>query len=174
MIDYYTNKAGLEVGFRRKWGIENYIFIDILPIYSTIIVFVSNLNLVDKNLGETFKETWPYLKWQKGRGLITCSFLILILLFIYYLGSHVGDLLVHDADEENTLNSLLNYTLLSQSPASPSERMFSIDGSQGKIQVVNHNFRRKDVPQYQLKIGVTDGGEVVPISRCIGNYFICW
>ncbi|XP_072548127.1 cadherin-17 [Salminus brasiliensis] len=73
------------------------------------------------------------------------------------VGSHVGDLLVHDADEENTLNSLLSYKLLSQSPTNPADGMFSIDGTRGKIQVAKHNFRRKDVPEYQLKIGVTDG-----------------
>uniref|UniRef100_A0AAR2LTZ6 Cadherin domain-containing protein n=1 Tax=Pygocentrus nattereri TaxID=42514 RepID=A0AAR2LTZ6_PYGNA len=73
------------------------------------------------------------------------------------VGSHIGDLLVLDADEENTLNSLLSYRLLSQNPANPSEGMFSIDEAQGKIQVAKHNFRRKDVPEYQLTIGVTDG-----------------
>lgn len=81
--------------------------------------------------------------------------------FVEYLGSHVGDLLVHDADQENTLNSLLTYKLLSQSPTNPSDGMFSIDQIHGRIQVAKHNFRRKDVPQYQLKISVTDKGEVI-------------
>ncbi|XP_036414174.1 cadherin-17 [Colossoma macropomum] len=73
------------------------------------------------------------------------------------VGNHIGDLLVLDADEENTLNSLLSYKLLSQNPANPSEGMFSIDEARGRIQVAKHNFRRKDVPEYQLKVGVTDG-----------------
>ncbi|KAI4883631.1 hypothetical protein NFI96_012928, partial [Prochilodus magdalenae] len=68
-------------------------------------------------------------------------------------GGHVGDLLAHDMDQEDTLNSLLSYKLISQSPA----QMFSIDETQGKISVLKSGFRRKDVPQYVLKIGVTDG-----------------
>ncbi|XP_026780075.3 cadherin-17 [Pangasianodon hypophthalmus] len=71
--------------------------------------------------------------------------------------SHVGDLLVHDADKENTPNSLLTYKLLSQSPTNPSDRMFNIDQASGRIQVAKNNFRRKDVPQYNLKVSVTDG-----------------
>ncbi|XP_062841779.1 cadherin-17 [Trichomycterus rosablanca] len=73
------------------------------------------------------------------------------------VGSHIGDLLVHDADKENTLNSLLTFKLLSQTPTSPSDGMFLIDQSRGRIQVTKHNFRRQDVPQYQLKVSVTDG-----------------
>uniref|UniRef100_A0A3B1KKG3 Cadherin 17, LI cadherin (liver-intestine) n=1 Tax=Astyanax mexicanus TaxID=7994 RepID=A0A3B1KKG3_ASTMX len=74
------------------------------------------------------------------------------------VGNQIGDLLVHDADEEKTVNSLLHYKLLSQSPTNPADGMFHIDGTRGKIQVAKHNFRRKDVPEYQLKIGVTNGG----------------
>ncbi|XP_017309344.1 cadherin-17 [Ictalurus punctatus] len=73
------------------------------------------------------------------------------------VGSHVGDLLVHDADKEKTLNSLLTFKLLSQSPTNPSDGMFIIDQALGSIQVAKHNFRRKDVPQYHLKVSVTDG-----------------
>ncbi|KAI5092270.1 cadherin-17 precursor [Silurus meridionalis] len=73
------------------------------------------------------------------------------------VGSHVGDLLVHDADKENTLNSLLTYELLSQSPTRPSDGMFRITQTNGRIQVAKHNFRRKDVPQYDLEVLVTDG-----------------
>lgn len=67
--------------------------------------------------------------------------------------------MAHDADKEGTLNSLLTYKLLSQTPPMPSDRMFNIDQVRGSIQVAKHYFRRKDVPQYHLKVSVTDGGE---------------
>ncbi|KAK1806655.1 hypothetical protein P4O66_005163, partial [Electrophorus voltai] len=72
------------------------------------------------------------------------------------VGSLVGELQVHDADQENTLNSLLDFTLLSQSPAVPSAAMFSVDQARGTIQVANHNFRRSEVPEYRLRIAVSD------------------
>lgn len=68
--------------------------------------------------------------------------------------------MVHDSDKENTLNSLLTYKLLSQTPTSPFDGMFKIDETRGRIQVAKHNFRRRDVPQYHLKVSVTDGGKV--------------
>ncbi|XP_076868810.1 cadherin-17 [Brachyhypopomus gauderio] len=72
------------------------------------------------------------------------------------VGSLVGELQVHDADQENTLNSLLEFTLLSQSPSVPSAAMFSVDQARGTIQVANQNFRRSEVPEYRLKIAVSD------------------
>ncbi|XP_073728244.1 cadherin-17 [Misgurnus anguillicaudatus] len=73
------------------------------------------------------------------------------------VGSVVGDLPVHDADEENTLSSLLSFTLIEQSPMEPSSKMFSIDQVKGRIQVANSNLRRKEVPQFDLVFKVTDG-----------------
>lgn len=93
--------------------------------------------------------------------------LLISICIVGYSGSQIGDLLVHDADEENTINSLLTYKLLSQTPSSPSEGMFSIDQIHGRIQVAKHNFRRKDVPQYHLKISVTDGGKVIVLSPVV-------
>lgn len=85
------------------------------------------------------------------------NFLLISVCVVGYLGSHVGDLMVHDADK----SLLLIYKILSQSPTNPSDGMFTIDETRGKIQVAKHNFRRKDVPQYHLKVSVTDGGEVI-------------
>ncbi|KAK7147325.1 hypothetical protein R3I94_009993 [Phoxinus phoxinus] len=72
------------------------------------------------------------------------------------LGNTIGVLPAHDSDEENTLNSLLTYTLLSQTPTLPSEQMFSIDQLTGEIKVANQNFQRKKVSQYELTFNVTD------------------
>lgn len=74
------------------------------------------------------------------------------------LGSEVGFLRAFDADEEDSLNSLLNYTLLSQTPTRPSSKMFHIDQVKAKIQVANVKFQRSEVSQYELIFSVSDGG----------------
>lgn len=76
------------------------------------------------------------------------------------LGSVVGFLRAHDADEEGSLNSLLNYSLLSQSPTNPSSKMFHIDQVKGKIQVANEKFKRNEVPLYKLLFSVSDEGTI--------------
>lgn len=75
------------------------------------------------------------------------------------LGNAIGVLPVHDSDEENTLNSLLTYTLLSQTPTHPSEKMFTIDQVNGEIKVAQQNFERNKVSQYELTFNVTDPGK---------------
>jgi len=75
------------------------------------------------------------------------------------LGNTIGVLLAHDSDEENTLNSLLTYSLLSQTPTHPNENMFTIDQVNGEIKVANQNFQRKEVSQYELTFTVSDQGK---------------
>uniref|UniRef100_A0A8C1YI84 Cadherin 17, LI cadherin (liver-intestine) n=1 Tax=Cyprinus carpio TaxID=7962 RepID=A0A8C1YI84_CYPCA len=72
------------------------------------------------------------------------------------IGNPVGVLPAHDNDEEGTLNSFLDYTLLSQMPPKPFGNMFTINQNNGEIKVANKNFQRKEVPQYELTISVTD------------------
>ncbi|XP_073703597.1 cadherin-17 [Garra rufa] len=72
------------------------------------------------------------------------------------IGNSVGVLPAYDSDEEDTLNSLLVYKLLSQVPTKPKEQMFTIDQSTGEIQVANPNLQRKVVPQYELTFNVSD------------------
>lgn len=92
---------------------------------------------------------------------ILFHFLLISFCIIDYLGSHIGDLLVYDADKANTMNSLLTFKLLSQSPTNPSDGMFSIDQMHGRIQVAKHDFRRTNVSQYHLKVSVADEGELI-------------
>uniref|UniRef100_A0A6Q2Z5W4 Cadherin 17, LI cadherin (liver-intestine) n=2 Tax=Esox lucius TaxID=8010 RepID=A0A6Q2Z5W4_ESOLU len=65
--------------------------------------------------------------------------------------STVGDLLVHDADDPNTLNAMLEYSLVSQTPSS----VFSIDSITGRIKA-KQVLRRKDAAEYQLTVRVND------------------
>jgi len=69
------------------------------------------------------------------------------------VGSPIGDLLAHDADEPGTVNSLITYTIMSQSPSDA----FSIDSGSGRIQTLRA-LQRKDATQYQLTVGVSDPG----------------
>ncbi|TRY84561.1 hypothetical protein DNTS_001309 [Danionella cerebrum] len=72
------------------------------------------------------------------------------------IGNLIGVLPAHDDDQEDTLNSALTFTFVSQVPTNPADKMFSIDQSSGEIQVAKPHFRRKQVPQYELTFKVTD------------------
>ncbi|XP_077577144.1 LOW QUALITY PROTEIN: cadherin-17 [Stigmatopora nigra] len=67
--------------------------------------------------------------------------------------SLVGQLLAHDADEEETLNSLLTYTIMSQTP-STSPDAFTVD-STGRIQALR-SLQRRDHQAYTLDVRVSD------------------
>jgi len=69
------------------------------------------------------------------------------------VGSPIGDLLAHDADEPGTANSLITYTIMSQSPSNA----FAIDSVSGRIQALR-SLQRKDATQYLLTVGVSDAG----------------
>ncbi|XP_029958165.1 cadherin-17 [Salarias fasciatus] len=67
------------------------------------------------------------------------------------VGSPIGDLIAHDADEEGTLNSELTYTIVSQEPT---PNVFSIDHT-GKIQSLRL-LQRKEQQLYNLVVRVSD------------------
>lgn len=69
----------------------------------------------------------------------------------------MGQLLVHDADEEGTLNSQLNYTIFSQQPDT-SPKTFSIDTTNGHIQALRI-LQRSEQKLYSLTVRVSDPGE---------------
>lgn len=75
------------------------------------------------------------------------------------LGNLIGVLPAHDSDEEHTLNSLLTYTLLSQKPIKPSEKMFTVDQVTGEIKVAYQKFQRREVSEYELTFRVADQGK---------------
>ncbi|CAB1334669.1 unnamed protein product [Coregonus sp. 'balchen'] len=69
------------------------------------------------------------------------------------LSSPIGDLMVHDADDINTPNALLSYSLVSQTPSS----VFTIDGISGRIQA-KQMLQRRDATEYHLTVRVNDPG----------------
>ncbi|XP_068616231.1 cadherin-17 [Brachionichthys hirsutus] len=68
------------------------------------------------------------------------------------VGSLVGQLSAHDADEEGTLNAQLTYTILNPETIS---NAFSIDAASGRIQALR-SLQRKDQQVYNLHVRVSD------------------
>lgn len=70
------------------------------------------------------------------------------------VGSLIGELLAHDADEAGTLNAQLSYSITSQTPnTSPSA--FSIDPVSGEIRALR-TLSRRDSKIYHLSVRVFD------------------
>uniref|UniRef100_A0AAY4DMY1 Cadherin domain-containing protein n=1 Tax=Denticeps clupeoides TaxID=299321 RepID=A0AAY4DMY1_9TELE len=78
------------------------------------------------------------------------------------VGSAVGKLNVHDADDEETTNALLTYTLLSQDPP---PNKFRVDTVTGNILVATAGFSLTHTPQYTLRVLVKDGAPGSPAGR---------
>ncbi|XP_019747743.1 cadherin-17 [Hippocampus comes] len=70
------------------------------------------------------------------------------------VGSPIGDLIAHDADQAETLNALLTYTIMSQQP-STSPEAFAIDAASGRIQTLRA-LQRRDHQVYNLDVRVSD------------------
>ncbi|CAN9514243.1 unnamed protein product [Ophioblennius macclurei] len=69
------------------------------------------------------------------------------------VGSPIGQLIAHDADEEGTIHAELTYTIVSQSP-SPAENLFAIDHN-GQLQSLRM-LQRKEHQAYDLVVRVSD------------------
>ncbi|XP_015213238.2 cadherin-17 [Lepisosteus oculatus] len=74
------------------------------------------------------------------------------------IGNKIGVLQVTDLDEEGTENSLLHYEILNQEPELPSRTMFTIDEYSGNIQIAHGQFEKNEVPEYRLRVKVSDNG----------------
>ncbi|KAJ8288410.1 hypothetical protein COCON_G00010690 [Conger conger] len=74
------------------------------------------------------------------------------------LGSQIGAIGGYDLDEENSVNSLLSYQLLTHEPTSSSGPVFRVDGLSGNIQVASILPKRTEIPEYHLTVQVSDQG----------------
>ncbi|XP_057646824.1 cadherin-17 isoform X7 [Chionomys nivalis] len=72
------------------------------------------------------------------------------------VGSSIGYLSASDMDEANTVNSILKYKLVDQSPKVPSDGLFLIEEYEGKVQLGKRSLRKQDNPQYNLTVEVAD------------------
>ncbi|KAG8520439.1 Cadherin-17, partial [Galemys pyrenaicus] len=73
-----------------------------------------------------------------------------------YVGSNIGTFTAHDMDEENSVNSILKYRLVDQTPRVPSNNLFLIDTYLGTLQLAKQSLKKKNSPQYNLTVAVSD------------------
>ncbi|XP_005381859.1 PREDICTED: cadherin-17 isoform X1 [Chinchilla lanigera] len=72
------------------------------------------------------------------------------------LGSSIGVFTAHDLDEVNTINSILQYKIVEQTPKIPVDGLFLVEEYEGKIQLARQSLKKQDAPQYNLTVEVSD------------------
>lgn len=73
-------------------------------------------------------------------------------------GSNIGTLLATDRDQEDTLNSRLQYKIESQVPDVPASNLFFIQQDTGILQLIGRSLNKRIASNYSLKVLVTDAG----------------
>uniref|UniRef100_A0A8C3W9W5 Cadherin-17 n=1 Tax=Catagonus wagneri TaxID=51154 RepID=A0A8C3W9W5_9CETA len=71
-------------------------------------------------------------------------------------GSTIGTLTAHDMDEENTVNSVLEYKIVDQIPKVPRDGLFLVQTYLGTFQLAGQPLKKQDTPQYNLTVEVSD------------------
>lgn len=73
-------------------------------------------------------------------------------------GSSIGTLIAHDKDEENTVNSVLEYRIVDQTPKVPQDGLFLVQTYHGTLQLAVQPLHKRDTPQYNLTVEVSNQG----------------
>ncbi|XP_041865568.1 B-cadherin isoform X2 [Melanotaenia boesemani] len=73
------------------------------------------------------------------------------------LGHEVIQVNATDLDEPDNLNSIIRYSIVSQDPKEPSDKMFVINEVTGMIRVNSGGLDREILPQYTLVVRAADG-----------------
>ena len=79
-------------------------------------------------------------------------------LLFFSTGSSIGTLIAHDMDEENNINSVLGYRIVDQTPKVPRDGLFLVQSYSGTFQLAVQSLRKRDTPQYNLTVEVSDKG----------------
>lgn len=80
-------------------------------------------------------------------------------LLSFFTVSSIGTLIAHDMDEENTVNSVLHYKIVDQSPKFPKDGLFLVQTYTGVFQLAMQSLKKQDAPQYLLTVEVSDKGQ---------------
>ncbi|NXD60914.1 CAD17 protein, partial [Corvus moneduloides] len=73
-------------------------------------------------------------------------------------GSHIGTVFATDMDEEDTLNSRLQFKIQSQEPEFPEKNLFYIQQDTGNLHLTGRSLSKRDSAKYSLKVLVSDPG----------------
>lgn len=73
-------------------------------------------------------------------------------------GSNIGTLFATDMDEEDTLNSRLQFRIESQVPTVPANNLFFIQQDTGVLHLASRSLNKRIASNYSLKVLVTDAG----------------
>ncbi|NXT90193.1 CAD17 protein, partial [Anhinga rufa] len=71
-------------------------------------------------------------------------------------GSNIGTLFAMDMDEQDTLNSRLQFKIRSQVPAVPASNLFFIQQNTGILQLTSRSLNKRIASNYSLEVLVTD------------------
>ncbi|XP_064010058.1 cadherin-17 [Pogoniulus pusillus] len=71
-------------------------------------------------------------------------------------GSNIGSVLATDMDQEDTLNSRLQFSIASQVPALPDSNLFFIQKETGVLQLTSQSLNKRIASNYTLKVLVSD------------------
>ncbi|XP_010138961.1 PREDICTED: cadherin-17 [Buceros rhinoceros silvestris] len=71
-------------------------------------------------------------------------------------GSNIGTLFATDMDEEDTLNSRLQFRIESQVPTVPADHLFFIQQDTGVLHLASRSLNKRIASNYSLKVLVTD------------------
>uniref|UniRef100_A0A8C9A9X9 Cadherin-17 n=1 Tax=Prolemur simus TaxID=1328070 RepID=A0A8C9A9X9_PROSS len=71
-------------------------------------------------------------------------------------GSNIGTLSARDMDEENTVNSILGYRIVEQTPQIPMDGLFLVQTYSGVFQLAKRSLKKQDTPHYNLTVQVSD------------------
>lgn len=70
--------------------------------------------------------------------------------------SNIGTLIAHDMDEANTVNSVLQYKIVDQTPPYPQEGLFLVQMYTGVFQLAKQSLKKQDSAHYNLTVEVSD------------------
>ncbi|XP_026643065.1 cadherin-4 [Microtus ochrogaster] len=74
----------------------------------------------------------------------------------YHVSTYVMTVTANDADDSTTANGMVRYRIVTQTPQSPSQNMFTINSETGDIVTVAAGLDREKVQQYTVIVQATD------------------
>lgn len=89
---------------------------------------------------------------------LLCNEITLMIPLLLFPGTYVMTVTANDADDGTTANGMVRYRIVTQTPQSPSQNMFTINSETGDIVTVAAGLDREVSlrPSYQVVLRVAD------------------